>query len=63
MSIEKHMHLSLAEEDHALEPYTVQELRERLAKSEREYDEGEFYTQKEAHQLMEQFVQQKIETA
>lgn len=63
MSIEKHMSASLDEEDYALAPYTIQELRERLAKSEQEYQRGDFYTQEEAHQLMEQFVQKKIKTA
>lgn len=42
------------------EPYTVEELREGIARSERQYARGEFYTQAEAHEMMEQFVQQRV---
>lgn len=62
MSIEEHM-LPSPKEDTTLAPYTIQEVRDRLAKSEREYERGDFYTQEEAHQMMEQFVLQKTQTA
>ncbi|GEM_PF-4614039 len=63
MSIEQHRLHNNVEEGKALEPYSIEELQEQIAKSEQEYERGDFYSQEEAHQLMEQFVQQKIKTA
>lgn len=48
--------------DPVQEPYTVEELREGIVESEQQYAAGEYYTQEEVHELMEQFVQQQLQT-
>ena len=59
MSIEQNrLRLQVGEGDTT--PYTLEKLQKTLAKSQREYEEGAFYTQEEAHKLIDQFVQQRI---
>ncbi|MBR1519999.1 MAG: hypothetical protein IJ635_02015 [Bacteroidaceae bacterium] len=63
MSIEEELSHSDTEDGKALKPYTLEELRGMIAKSEQEYAMGEYYSQEEAHQQMNQFVQQRTRTA
>ena len=44
-------------------PYTIEELVAGVEESERQYAAGEYYTQEETHELMEQFVRQQAQTA
>ena len=59
MSIEQNRLQSQVREGETT-PCTLEELQNTLAKSQREYEEGDFYSQEEAHRLMNQFVQQRI---
>lgn len=43
-------------------PYTIEELVAGVEESERQYAAGEYYTQEETHELMEQFVRQQAQT-
>lgn len=59
MSIEQNRLQSQVREGETT-PYTLEELQKTLAESQREYEEGDFYSQEEAHKLIDQFVQQRI---
>lgn len=56
--IADHLYQQIREEE-KLQPYTIEELHERVAKSEAQYEAGEYYTQDEVHKMMEKFVQEK----
>lgn len=39
-----------------VDPYTIEELQDRVAESEAQFAAGEFYTQDEVHQMMDSFM-------
>ena len=41
-------------------PYTIEELHERIAESEAQYKAGEFYSQDEVHQMMDDYVKDMV---
>lgn len=56
--IADHLYQQIREEEE-LQPYTIEELQDRIAESEAQYEAGEYYTRDEVHRLMDKFVQEQ----
>lgn len=50
--------IALMRAERHLQSYTLEELHSRVAESEAQYAAGEYYTQDEAHRMMDEFVQE-----